>query len=332
MSDMQQRGASGRAASVAVWASLGLTVVFEAVTVPETQSKSSWSVSPWRQDPYHTAVLLAQFTAPVLAVVILVRLLVRSDGGADRAQQLVRAAGISVAIMGLALVFEWASVFVGPAPSTWPNGTTTQVAGLVVVSLLLLATALLLSRCRYPRGAARRWQHDWLADVVTLVQHVPGLRRWAGPPLVSWLRRHALWVFVAASSAAAAASTAVQAFGEGMTDPLLIVWNFVALTASLLAFCVISNSVVGFIARPPDRAPARQRAETSVIAGCVAVLAAIAFHDPLWAAVGSGSLTSTGLVVLTLGAGVLTALVTAAVLRTRPTGVGARSGPKLGSR
>ena len=61
---------------------LGTAVLFEALTVLETQDKTVRAASPWQDDPYDAVVSLAQFTVPILAVVLGLRLLAwRSPGG-----------------------------------------------------------------------------------------------------------------------------------------------------------------------------------------------------------------------------------------------------------
>jgi hypothetical protein len=124
-------------------------------------------------------------------------------------------------------------------------------------------------------------------------------------------------VFVTLSTLTAATVTGSQAIGERWTDPLLIAWFLVVAATSHLAFCVISNAVAGFVARPP-RTRARRAAEASVVAGCVAISAATAFRDALWPVFGTGSPTSVpALASLTLGAGAATSLVTAGFLLAR---------------
>ena len=76
---------------------------------------------------------------------------------------------------------------------------------------------------------------------------------------------------------------------------------------------MIGNAVAGFIALPPRTRPLRI-AEASAVAGCVAVSVATAFRDALWPVFGTGSLSVPALAALTLGAGLVTSLVTAAVL------------------
>ena len=63
------------AALRAVLVSLGAAVLFEVLTVLETQDHAVRWVSPSADGPYNTPVSLAQLTVPVLAVVIGLRLL-----------------------------------------------------------------------------------------------------------------------------------------------------------------------------------------------------------------------------------------------------------------
>jgi hypothetical protein len=77
----------------AVAANLGAAAVFEVLTVLESQDQAVRAVSPWQDDPYDSAVSLAVFTVPALAVLIALRLLAwRWPGGFDRGRQVVRAA------------------------------------------------------------------------------------------------------------------------------------------------------------------------------------------------------------------------------------------------
>ncbi|HEX3955022.1 MAG TPA: hypothetical protein VHZ03_00145 [Trebonia sp.] len=304
----------GRASAAAVLASLGAAVVFEALTVPATQDTTVWAASPWKEDPYHTVVSLAQFAVPMLALVIALRLLAwRAPGGPDRAQQAVRAAGAMTALIELTLAFEWAAVIGRMRAWSWGPWTSVLVIGLVVASVLNVAVMALLVRCHRGRGSFGRWRHDWLGDVLFVCRRIPVLRRWASPDVAAWARRRAMTVFVVLSVLAGAVFTGFQAIGERWTDPLLIAWLLIVETTSNLAFCVISNGAAGFIARPP-RTRLRRIAEASVVAGSLAILVVIAFHDALWQAFAAGPLTSEGLVALTLGAGLATSLVTAAVL------------------
>jgi hypothetical protein len=259
-------------------------------------------------------VSLSGFAVPMLALAIALRLLAwRAPGGPDRARQTVSTAGLMIAMIGLTLGCEWVSVLAVTPASPRRAGISMQVGGLVVTSVLLVAATAFLVRCRGQRAPSGRWRHDVLGDVVFLCGRVPLLRRWARPRAAAWVRRHAMTVFVVLSVLAAAAITGAQAVGEHVTDPLLIGWTLIAETAASLAFCLIGNAVAGFIGRAP-RTGRYRIAEMSAVAGCLALLVAIAFHDALWSALGTGPLTSAGLAAVTLGAGLAASAVTAAAL------------------
>ena len=123
-------------------------------------------------------------------------------------------------------------------------------------------------------------------------------------------------LFVTVSVLAGAMFAGAQAIGEEIRDPLFVAWFLAVDAAANFAFCVLSNSFVGFIALRP-RSRVRRIAETSVVAGCVATLLAVAFHDGVWSVLGAGSLTFPGLAALSLGAGLLTTVLVAAVQAPR---------------
>ena len=312
---MEPMEKNGRTSAAVVWASLGVAGVFEALTVLETQDKTVRAASPWQDDPYDVVVSLTQFTVPMLALVIALRLLAwRAPGGADRARQTVRAAGAMITLVGLTLATEWAAV-VARTPSS-PAGAWIRVliGGLAAGSVLTVAVAVSLVRESRRHRVSRGRRHDWLDDALYLCQRTPVLRHRVGPQATVWVRRHAMTVFVVLSTLAAVAVIGAQAIGEGWTDPLLMAWALIVVATSYLAFCVISNAVAGFIARPPRTRP-RRVAEASMVAGCVAISASTAFRDALWPMFGTGSLTSVpAMAALTLGAGLVTSVATAALL------------------
>ncbi len=308
---------SERASWVAVRVNLVAATVFSVLSVVETQRKAVWRSSPWREDPYYTVVSLAAFAVVMLALAIALRLPARGRvGGAQRAQQTVRAAGAITAVITFTVAFEWAAVIAARNVVRQGGWPATQVGGLVVTTVLALAAGASLGRGRRPRHGPGEWhpdwRHDWLEDVIWLCGRLPGLRRWINPRLAVWTRRHAMALFLVLSVLAAAVIAGAQVVGEGVRDPLFITWLLVAETAANLAFCVLSNAVAGFIARPPRRR-ARRIVETSVVAGCLADVAAIAFHDPLASALGTRELTSASLAALTLGAGLAVSLLAASL-------------------
>ncbi|MFE3654050.1 hypothetical protein ACFXO2_40815 [Streptomyces sp. NPDC059152] len=277
------------------------------------------AASPWQDDPYDAVVSLTQFTVPVLALAIAVRMLVwRGPGGPDRAQQTGRAAGAMTVLIGLTAAFEWAAVLVGAHATSRGTWTSVLIGGLTVVSGLTAVVTALLVRGRGPRGASARWQHDWLGDAIAVCDRIPVLRNRVGPRAVAWVRRRAMTVFVGLSALAAVGIAGSLAIGERWTNPLLIAWALAIETTAFLAFCVLSNAVAGFVARPP-RTRSRRVAEAAMVAGCVAIQVAMAFRDALWSALGAGAVTSVpALVTGTLGAGLLTSVVTAGLLTALP--------------
>ncbi len=305
------------AALRAVLVSLGAAVLFEVLTVLETQNHAVRSVSPWRDDPYNTPVSLAQLTVPVLVVVIGLRLLAwRWPGRLDRAQQVLRAAAVMTALIAVTAMCEWSAVAVRADHTSWTGRTGLLIAGLAVGSLVVAAAAVLLARCG-SRDAAAGWRHDWLGDIVQACGRFPVLRNWPAGRLADWMRAHAMAVFVAVSLTAAVVVTSGMAVGEGWRDPLLIGWSVVADTTAFLAFCVISNAIACFIARRP-RTLVRRAAEVAAVSGGAAILVTIAFHDSLWHLVRGRPLTSVrDLAVLTLGAGAIAAAAASTVLLWR---------------
>jgi hypothetical protein len=303
-----------------VAAALASAVVFTALTVWATQTTVR-AVSPWQDDPYDVFVSIARVAVPLLTVVIALRLPVwRSPGGPNRSQQTVRAAGALTGLIGVVLVAEWAAVAARAHAAVWNGSTAALIAGLAGQSLLTLAAGGGLWRHRSQPGATRSWEHDWLGDVALLAGRLPVVRRWATPAVVAWVRRHPTAVFTAAAILGAGCIIGAQAIGERWTDPLLIGWAFTVEAATLFAFGVITNAVAGFIVRP-TRTRAARVAETSVLAGTVALLLATALRDPLWTAFTGGPVgTVPALVTLTAGAGLAASALTAAVLAARSNG------------
>jgi hypothetical protein len=319
----------------AVLATLGAAAPFEALTVLATQDKAVRAVSPWQDDPYDVLASFTQIIVPALVLVIAVRLpLWRASGAPDRQQQTVRAAAVLVALLGLTQAAEWAAVFTGAHASAWNSRTELLIGGLALSSALTIVAAGLLIRVRRPRGSHGQWRHDWLGDAVLICRRVPVLRHAIGSRAADWVRPRAMTVFVTVSVLAAAGEIGMQAVGERWTDPLLIAWAVTVVAAGNLAFCLLANAVAGFVAR---RLGSRTRrvAETSVIAGCVAIMVVTAFRDALWSTLTGQPLTSVpALAALTLGAGPVAAAVTAGLLlacrpgNRTPHAVGADADPR----
>jgi hypothetical protein len=298
---------------------LSAAIVFELATVPETQDKAIRAVSPWRDDPYHTVVSFTQFTVPMLAVVIGLRLLVwGAPGGEDRARQMLRAVAVLVALMALSAGFEWTAVAVGMHRTPWTSRTDLLIAGLVMVSALTVALAALLTRVLRTPATGGEQRQDWLGDLVLFCARVPMLQRLVTAQRAAWVRQHAMLVFSGLSVFLGAVEISGMIFKEHWTDPLLISWAIVVLAGANLAFCVISNAISGFIARP-SRRRAQRATETAAVVGSVTMLTAVAFHDEIWRLGTRHPLDSVApLVALTFGAGVTAAAITAVIVARGP--------------
>jgi hypothetical protein len=294
---------------------LGLVTaaVFELATVLATDDKQVRAVSPWQDDPYDTVISMTQFTVPVLAVMVALRLAAwRAPGREDRAQQSIRAVVVLLAMVTLTAGCEWGAVVLGARRESWNGWTALLIASLAVVSALALLLAALLARAFQPRPAGG-WRQDWLGDLALLAAFLPGMRRRATGERVAWVRRHALLVFAVLSVLAGAAEISGMIIGEQWRDPVLISWAVLVATATDLTCCIIGNAVAGFIARPaPSRA--QRVSEKAVAGGTLALLAAVAFHDQIWGLFTRQPLNSAGsLAGLTLGPGLAVAVVTAVV-------------------
>ncbi|WP_157430203.1 hypothetical protein [Actinomadura oligospora] len=327
---MESSGERARPTAPVSVAVIGLSLVaaglFEALSVVATQDKTVRAVSPWQDDPYDAVVSFCVFAVPMLAAVVLLRLPVwRAPGGPDRAQQTARAAGAMLTLVALTLVAEWAAVIGRVGHADWNGRTSFLIGGLVANSLVTGLALALLWRGRAPRGSSGRWRHDWLGDVLLLGDRVRAPRWAVRPEVADRVRRHALTVFVAASALAAAGITASQAIGEAWTSPLLVLWMFAVELVGFLAFCLLTNAVAGFLARPA-RSRGRCVSESSLVVGAVATHLAVAFRNALWP--GARPLTSVPtLFAFTFGVGLAAGIAAVLVQSARRGGSGsARAG------
>lgn len=290
---------------------LALAALFEVANVIGTQDKTVFAATPWHDDPFHAVLLAAMFMVGMLAAAIAARMLLWSAPGAvDRARQMLRAAGVVVTAIAIAAGFQWASVAAGRGARVWNGSTVPQIAALGAVTALALVVAVALVATRTARPPC--WTNDWLGDLALVLARIPGLERLAVDG-VAWIRQRASLVLAAISVLVAVPIVAAQALGEQWTDPVLIAWALVVLTATIFAFCTIANSLAGFISRPP-RSRGRRIAEASLVAGCLAVQLSEAFHDQIWSALtGHPAGTVAALVALTVGSGLAGAAAYAAL-------------------
>lgn len=293
-------------------------LIFEVATAIATQDKRIRAVSPWQDDPFNVGISVAIFTVPVLAVVIAARLLLWHQPGTDgRLRQLHRAVAVMIGIIGGTTVFEWVAVATGQHRGAWDGWTGLLGGALVVTTLLVTVTvvALVQSRRSVPGSGL---PIDWLDDAIALGKRLPLTHRVAKPVVAQWIRRRAMTVFVVSSLVAALGVIGALAISEGWTDPVLFGWAVAVEFCANLAFCLISNSIACFIARPA-RSAARRRFEAAVVVACLAVQGAVAFRDVVWRVVARHTdLSMVGeLVVLTGTAAVVAATLTTVVWRPR---------------
>ena len=90
-----------------------------------TQDKTAWAASPWREDPYHTVVSLAQFAVPMFALVIALRLLAwRAPGVAAWARRRAMTVFVALSAVAAAAVTGFQAVgerWTDPPPSCSPG-------------------------------------------------------------------------------------------------------------------------------------------------------------------------------------------------------------------
>jgi hypothetical protein len=295
-----------------VRAAIACAGLFEAVIVVSTQLRSVRLRSPWQDDPYNVMVSFALFAVPVLAVMLALRLAAlrsprtRTTTTGDAERQMLRAALALLAVIDATLGAQWAAVALGEHRPAWHAATGWLVAGTATVTLWAVPLTVLAIRAGATRRLGRPWNKDWLGDLASLFDRLPGAGRLNVQPVVAGIRRHAVLVFATASVAGAAAIIGALAVGEGWTDPWLVSWALAVETASNFAACMIVNAVAGVVARPAGR----RNLEIAITAGCVAVQLAVAFREPLWRALtGRSPDTVTALTELTAGAAVLACAV-----------------------
>jgi hypothetical protein len=299
-----------RLAGRAIGASLLAAALFEAVTFVSKQTLPVYDHVPWLNDPYDTAVSFALFCIPLLVAPSAVRLLAgrRSEAvPTARLTDLLRAAGISLAVVAATASAEWAAVALGANKPAWNAGTGVQVGLLAAFSAAAAgcaggigkASAALrrvseAGRADWPHGAKTETS-DWLGDLLEVavlgVRWLGPARRparrllgWAGRTVLPAIRRRPLLTAAGLGAACAAAITTSQSVNEG--------YGF---GTSLLFFCVVTAGVFAFLAgtgaylrivRPDNRGRGTRRLVRATVLASAAVPVAVAFRATLWALAG----------------------------------------------
>ncbi|MBF9069950.1 hypothetical protein [Streptacidiphilus fuscans] len=324
---------SRRSTLRALWVALATAVTFTAFGYVTAHVHSVRAGSPWQDDPYDVGVSFTLFLVPALVVLTAVRALLYRRGEPQpvyRAEQLLRAAGLSVLLVGATALLDWAAVALRADRARWDQGTPWMIAALALLTAGTVAAFVLLWHAlrRLPAQGRRRPDGDWLGDLAVLAlrlaSHLPdtGVQlaaRLLSDAVIDWIRRHVVALAAAASLAAGLAQSAAQAIGEGWTSPLLFVLSVGVAGGGYFAFCMCCNAVLR-IAVPqatradhgansgPESAPgggtsvvtkrgsraSKSRAvRHAAVAASFAMPVALALHGVLWPLVGqSGQVDS----------------------------------------
>jgi hypothetical protein len=289
-----------------------LSVLFSALaffvfTVPTKQIASLYDHAPWRNDPYDAVYTLAMFLVPLLVAQVSIPLaLCRASErlAISRVTTLRRGGRLVLALMTATVASCWASVAAQANRSQWNDATSVLVAGLVVVTLLVMTSAVELrrvARLAPVKGADWPAGPDLIGELVSLVEGM-SRRIGAGRTVVSkllfhverralpLLRRHPI------ESAAVAAIV----FGVGVASNQGIAEHYAMsgflLTGSLLgcgmfAFLVVAGNYLGLVRSDAHLTGLRRRLIDALVGACIGSVGALAFRDSLWWLVGT---TATG--------------------------------------
>lgn len=313
-----ERPAASRRARHIILAALVLGVLFEVLNILVTQVRPVRLASPWQDDPFDAIIGAGMFVVAMLEVVLGARLLAwRAPGAPDRARQMLRVTGTITAVIAITAGVQWAGVAEGAHGRAWSGWTTLLIAWLAVTTAATVGLSVSLASVRARRRGPPRWEHDWLGDAALLAARFPALGGLVTPGVVSWIRRRTITLFAALSAFAAVIVIGALAVGEHWTDTLLIGWALAVETAANFAFCMVTNALAGFIARPP-RHPGRRIAETTIVAACLAIQVSEAFHDQIWQTLAGHPVDAVGeLIALSGGAALIASAICAAAILIR---------------
>lgn len=287
------RDGTGRAVTPALLATGVCAVAFTLFAVLTTQDKSVRATSPWQDDPYTGVVSFTLFLVPILVGLMALRALAwrRMQGRGARVRQLLHAAHVCLALVGVTIGVDWFAVAAGTHRRDWNGTTTWLITALALLTGALTAGYLLLrrtGRTLAPAESSGRVQHsdaegDWLDDLTAVLTTLgsvasrslrgpAGRRPHAGQAdrghqpasqpvgarverAADFVRDHVTAVIAALGLAGSLGITVMQGVGEGWTSPLLWLTFFAIGTGGWFALGMICNSVL-HIAVP------RQRVET----------------------------------------------------------------------
>jgi hypothetical protein len=316
------------AAARALSATVTVAVAFSAFAVVTTQAKGIRAGSPWQDDPYDGVVSFTVFLVPALTLLIVARAALNRRSAsvpAFRAEQLLRAALVCVALVAATVVTDWLALALRADRPLWNSGTPWLIAALAVLTVAVGAAVLLVlrARCRLPERERSGPDGDWLDDLPVLIDRLPPpVRRaagWSGRDSVrTFVREHIVAIAATASLAGSLLETTAQAVGEGWSSPLLFFTGVAIGAGGFFAFSMGANVVLRLaVPRRAARTAALSDAHVAVVVGCLALPVAAVLRDSIWAALGrAGEVDSPErFAAITFGGAALAAAVTFVVVR-----------------
>jgi len=328
-----------------VLAVLVFATVFEAALYVTKETPAIYDHAPWLNDPYDTALSFALFCVPLIGVPSSLRLLAgrRDSQSRQRLADLIRACGVTLAVIAATLAACWAAVAQGANRPAWTSITAIQVIGLVLLTagsfagaVGLRAAAVALrpgggvaappsaSYAPHPPDAppsTSRANPDWLGDLVDAGRLTAGLcgpargpltrlLDWADHEIVPVVRHHPISTAAVLSAAAGMLVAISQSVGEGYRADVAITF-FGIVTSGVFAFVVVAGWYLRVVRsdRPAARAPVLR----AIVLAAAAVPVALAFRAALWPLLGMRPQNS-GLPALCLLLGAAALLVFVATL------------------
>lgn len=289
--------------SRAVAAVMITAIVFELYAyLTKFTIRSIYVHTPWMNDPYDTFVTFAVFFVPLAFLVMLIRLpLCRHDQPlpVERARDLIRCGRLILIVVLATVIAEWVAVIVRSNRSAWGSTTPLAIGLLALVTIVTgVGTASLLAASRrVPRHIADPAAPDWLGDLLLTVRLKSG---WLGPfarnadRLAVWLdnavlahiRRHPLLTSAVLSALFGLAFAVIQAVGEGIPFGQVFIFYLVVGGCTMYAFLVIGGRYLDLVGRAPRQGGLSHRIYDSIVMGCAALPAAVAFRFSVWGAIG----------------------------------------------
>lgn len=287
----------------AVFGSLLVSIAFVVFTWIAKEVPAFGNHVPWQDDPYDAIVSFAIFFVPLLVALCALRVpLCRRNAPLPvrRVVDLLRGSRTLLALVGVTLTSDWASVLLGAQRRTW-----TAVTGLLISLLALLTAFTLISVVavwRATRGvewwAPTSLQPDWAADAITLGEHAAArlgpqraraLRTLHGLDrrLVAPARRRPLSAAAALSVAFSAAVTGSRAIEEGVGISLFLF--FAVAATGMFAFLAAVGTHLQLLGA---RRAAPGVAVQAAVLGCATVPLTLAFRDSLWWIIGQSQRTA----------------------------------------